>query len=168
MNLRRIAEEIGETVDGDGWHEPCYFHIMKGDNMQMTKTLAQALAILATAFLAPPIHAQTQTCATDADCGQAMVCRSQTVTTCTGGAAAPVKCDPNTVCEPTPVLPPTCSDSTLSQCAYRWQLPCNADADCGDGFLCQPSTMTTCSGSTPGTAGSAGTGTATASSGGGT
>jgi hypothetical protein len=131
----------------------------------MTKALAQATALLATALLAPPIHAQT--CASDADCTQGMVCHSQTVSTCTGGTAAPVKCEADAVCDPALVTPPTCSDSTISQCVYRWQLPCNADADCGDGFLCQPSTVTTCSGTTPSTPGSVGTGTATASAGGG-
>jgi hypothetical protein len=100
-------------------------------------------------------------CQSDADCGQAMVCHSTTTTICSGGTVVAVKCDPNTVCAPTPAPePPVCTDTTASQCAYKWQLPCNADVDCGDGFLCQPTTIGMCSGS-----GSTGSGTATSSSG---
>ncbi len=101
-------------------------------------------------------------CQTDTDCGQGMVCHSQTSSVCSGGTAVAVKCDPNTVCDPAPpTVPPVCTDTTTSQCVYKSSLPCNADADCGDGFVCQPSTVGTCSGSS----GSASGGSAASSSG---
>lgn len=111
---------------------------------------------------APSTTCQPAPCQTDADCGQRMVCHSQTTTTCSGGSASTVKCDPNTVCDSTPpTTAPVCTDTTTSQCTYKWQLPCNADADCGDGFECQPTTMGMCSGGS----GSAGSGSTTSSSG---
>ena len=114
---------------------------------------------------APSMTCQPAPCQVDADCGQGMVCHSQTTTVCTGGAAA--KCDPNTTCTsvPSPTVP-TCTDTTTSQCVYTWDLPCNADADCGDGFVCQPSTMGSCSGSGSSTGGTD-TGTASSGTGGG-
>ena len=106
------------------------------------------------AMVLMPGLARAQTCATDTECGQGMVCHSDSVTTCSGGTAVPVKCDPNTVC-PTapPVTDPVCTNSTIARCVYTWELPCNDDLDCGDGFVCQPSTMGTCSGSGPAVSG---------------
>ena len=110
---------------------------------------------------APSMTCQPAPCQTDADCGQGMVCHSQTSTMCSGGTAVVVKCDPNTVCDPAPpATDPVCTTTTTSQCIYRWQLPCNADTDCGDGFACQPTTMGMCSGS-----GSASSGSGSSSSG---
>jgi hypothetical protein len=109
-----------------------------------SNTLIPVLALSVMATLAA--RAEAQTCATDGDCAQGMVCHSQTVTACSGGAT-PVKCDPNTACVTPPSEPPTCTESVTSQCTYRWMLPCSQDADCGAGFTCQPSIMTTCSGS---------------------
>lgn len=92
---------------------------------------------------------QLATCQTDADCGQDMFCHGETTTLCTEGGTTAVKCDPTAgACAPTPPSPPTtCIDTTTYQCAYKWQLPCNADADCGSGFVCQPTTSTECSAS---------------------
>ncbi len=96
----------------------------------------------------PSMSCQPAPCQADTTCGQGMVCHSQTSSVCSGGTTVAVKCDPNTVCDPaTPTVPPVCTDTTTSQCVYKWSLPCNADADCGDGFVCQPSTMGMCSGS---------------------
>lgn len=124
------------------------------------KTVVQALPSLALAVMATlPSAVQAQTCASDADCAQGMICHSQNVTTCSGGTTA-VKCDPNTLCVAPPTVAPTCTESTVSACTYRYLLPCNADADCGDGFFCQPSVMTSCSGwsgSGSGTASNGGT-----------
>ena len=105
----------------------------------------------------PP--AQTSTCLpapcqTAADCGQAMVCHSETTTTCSGGTTVAVKCAPNTVCTTPPATAPVCTETTTSQCAFKWQLPCNADADCGTGFVCQPTTTGMCSGSSSASGGS--------------
>lgn len=95
-------------------------------------------------------------CTSDADCGS-MICYKQTVTTCAGGTT-PVTdaCRPGTTCvAPPPPVPETCTPTTTSLCTYRWALPCNADVDCGTGFLCKPSEMGMCSGG--GAAGSGGT-----------
>jgi MYXO-CTERM domain-containing protein len=109
---------------------------------------------------------QAAPCATDADCGTNMVCYHQPSTICTGSAPVTVACAPNTACDagavPAPE-PPVCTDIVTSTCAYRWEVPCNADADCGDGFTCQPMSYGSCS-SGSGTA-TAGTGTASSGSG---
>jgi len=117
----------------------------KGDLMKANKPLlAGIIALAASTTLAT--RAQAQTCTTDADCSAGMLCHSQTVSQCTGGAAV-APCPPNTVCEPIKVEPTNCTESQVSQCAYRWQLPCGADADCGEGFGCHAAM--TCSGSAP-------------------
>lgn len=115
----------------------------------------------------PPVatsSCQAATCVTSADCGPTMVCNSQTTTSCTGGTPVSVKCDPTTTaCDagvvPDPV-PVSCTDTTISKCMYKYELPCNADTDCGDNFTCQPTTSGMCSGSTGVATG--GTGTASA------
>jgi hypothetical protein len=109
-------------------------------------------------IILPPAPSQTclpAPCQTAAECGQEMVCHSETTTVCSGGTGPAVKCLPNAPC-PTPPPPtdPVCTETTTSQCTYRWQLPCNADADCGTGFVCQPTTMGMCSGSGPVSGGS--------------
>jgi hypothetical protein len=103
---------------------------------------------------------QAAPCATDADCGTNMVCYRQTSTTCTGGTPVAVKCDPTTGCDaaavpvPEPVI---CTDTVTSTCAYKWELPCNTSAECGDGFTCQPMTYGMCSGGSGTATGSTGT-----------
>lgn len=113
---------------------------------------------------------QLAACATDADCGTGMVCHGETFSVCTGGTApATPPCPPNTKCEvpPAETTPTTCTTMTRSTCAFRWQLPCNTDADCGDAsFACQPTVTGTCSGGAGVGAGSAGTATPTAGAGG--
>ena len=116
--------------------------------MTPTKPCLWILALVVA--LAIPGLANAQTCANASDCGQAMICHSQTSTSCSGGTAVAVPCAANTVCPtPPPASDPVCVDTTVSLCVYTWQLPCNADMDCGDGFVCQPTTMGTCSGSAP-------------------
>jgi len=97
-------------------------------------------------------------CTADTDCAAGMVCHSALLTTCSGGKAPP-PCPADTKCD-TSVTDPICTTETVSTCAFKWALPCNADADCGDGFSCQPSLIVSCSGGTPG-------GTGTGTSGGG-
>jgi hypothetical protein len=109
---------------------------------------------------------QAAPCLTSADCGQDMVCNGQTVTSCSGGTPVAVKCDPSTSCDAGPAYePPTCTDTIVSACAYRWELQCNEDVDCGAGFTCQPTVTGMCSGSSGGT-GIGSTGTASAGAGG--
>lgn len=75
-------------------------------------------------------------CTTDSDCGDSMKCF-----------------DFGDGCSPDPLLvpgagpgeaagsgapePPACEPSVLRQCVLRWQLPCSADSDCGEGFRCE-------------------------------
>ncbi len=118
----------------------------------------------------PTTSCKSAACLTSADCGPTMVCNSQTTTTCTGTAPVAVRCDPTTTaCDagvvPDPV-PVSCTDTVTSRCIYQYELPCNVDADCGDGFTCQPTVYGMCSGSS-GT-GSSGSGSASAGTGGAT
>lgn len=114
--------------------------------MTPTKPCLWTLALVP--VLAIPGLANAQTCANASDCGQAMICHSQASTSCSGGTAVAVPCAPNTVCPtPSPASDPVCT--ATFQCVYPWQLPCNADVDCGDGFVCQPTPMGMCSGSAP-------------------
>jgi hypothetical protein len=97
---------------------------------------------------------EPKTCSADTDCGAGMVCETQTSEACSGGVAQ-VRCAANTTCDagaptktdPTiwPIPGSTCTTTTTSQCAFKWQLPCKAAADCGDGFTCQPSVSVGCS-----------------------
>lgn len=120
---------------------------------------------------APVYQCQPKTCQTDSECGAGMVCFTETSTACSGGAAVP-PCPPNSDC-PAPVKTETmCTTTTRSTCAFKWQLPCQNDASCGDGFTCHPTVIGACSGSAGvGSAGSAsgdggaGAGSATASAG---
>jgi len=82
------------------------------------------------------------TCATSADCGTDMVCHTETTQACSGGSAG--ACAPNTKCAPLPPIESVCTTHTTSTCTYRWQLPCNADSDCGGAFTCVPATRTSC------------------------
>jgi len=89
----------------------------------------------------------------------------------TGGASV-AACPPNSPCDAGVVekTPSMCTTTTVKACAFKWQLPCNADADCRAGFTCKPTVSGACSGgggsSGPGTmSGSGGTGTGTPRSG---
>jgi hypothetical protein len=107
-------------------------------------------------------YCQPKACTADANCGPGMVCHTQSYTQCSGGAAV-AACPPNTACDPAPKPAPTdCVTKTVSACAFKWQLPCNASADCGDGFTCKPN-VTGCAN---GSSGSTGSGTASSSGGG--
>lgn len=96
-------------------------------------------------------------CTTNADCGSGMVCHTEEQESCSGGSA----CPPNAQCFAPPA---TCTTTKVSTCMFKWQLPCSADAECGDGFTCQPTVSGACSGGS-GTV-TAGTGTSSSSGGG--
>jgi Cys-rich repeat protein len=105
----------------------------------------------------PTSSCKAAPCTSVADCGPDMVCNSQTYTTCTGGTPVAVRCAPDADCPVAPAPDPvSCTDTTSAQCAYRWEMPCNADADCGAGFTCQPTMMGMCSGSSGTASGSSG------------
>src|ERR1700690_107003 len=99
---------------------------------------------------------EPKACSADADCGAGMVCYTDTTESCSGdGSAAPcpanTKCDGGVITE----ITSTCTTTTKKVCAFNWQLPCSVNADCGDGFMCDPSVGIACSSS--GAAGGSGT-----------
>jgi MYXO-CTERM domain-containing protein len=72
-------------------------------------------------------------CESDADCGADMVCHTYEWESCDGSAG--VSCDADGNCEEMEVES-NCTSGSSSECIYRWQEPCSADADCGGGFTC--------------------------------
>ena len=85
-------------------------------------------------------------CTIDSDCAAGMICHGETVTTCSGSGATP-PCEAGTKCDTSGVVTQSqCTNQIVSTCTFKWALPCNVDADCGDGFACQPSIGGVCSG----------------------
>lgn len=85
-------------------------------------------------------------CASDADCDSGMVCYTHTYERCDPQPA--YACAPDQECPEPP--PPQCETATESSCVPRYMLPCDAAADCGTGFECQPVEECACSGSSGG------------------
>lgn len=85
-------------------------------------------------------------CASDADCGAGLVCVSYEVP-CPG--VAEPDCPPDMECGGGEREADDCEPTTASVCAPRWVLPCEAAADCGDGFACEPVEICGCSGGSP-------------------
>ncbi len=86
-------------------------------------------------------------CETDADCGDDLVCVEFTEEWCSGGAE--VVCDDSGEC--TVIEEETeCGTDVFHECAYQYEGPCEADADCGEGFNCVPEEICTCTGSDSG------------------
>ncbi len=109
----------------------------------------------------PPVDIMTcepAPCQSDADCGMDMVCYSETSESCVSSGSSG-SCPANTKCDLAPPTPPSCTKTTISACAYKWQLPCNADSDCGADFVCNPSVGGTCSSSGTGVSAPGATGT---------
>lgn len=83
-------------------------------------------------------------CTVDADCASGMVCHEWSragaceTANCACSSAAPDCSCPDPVCEP-----PTIQ----KLCTPRYVLPCEAAADCGDGFTCEEQQSCGCSGS---------------------
>ncbi len=84
-------------------------------------------------------------CETNADCDAGMVCFTHTYDKCDPAVA--YACAPNTDCPPPPE--PTCETTTERSCVPQYMLPCQASADCGAGFECNPVEVCACSGGTP-------------------
>jgi MYXO-CTERM domain-containing protein len=109
---------------------------------------------------------EPRNCNADVDCGDGMVCYSWTSTSCSGGSATTPACAPNTPCDAAPpkAMDEQCTTTTIKKCAFRWQVPCNKDAECGAGFTCKPSVSGGCAkgggvavgGGTTGSSGSGG------------
>ena len=79
-------------------------------------------------------------CNTDSDCAPSMKCVEHTATDCGEGIALPAIAPADEAGQtplPTPAETPACEQNTVRQCTPRWQLPCTADSDCGDGFRCE-------------------------------
>lgn len=77
-------------------------------------------------------------CESDADCGGGTVCAEQTVfVDCPVSAPTP-ETDRSMVTKAAGSMPEAaeCTPSVIKQCTPRWQLPCDADVDCGAGFRC--------------------------------
>ncbi|MFO0746085.1 MAG: MYXO-CTERM sorting domain-containing protein [Myxococcota bacterium] len=79
-------------------------------------------------------------CTQDGDCGDGLVCVSYETPCATTEPA----CPPDSNCDLP--APPPCETTTTSVCAPKWILPCQADADCGDGFTCEAGETCACSG----------------------
>jgi hypothetical protein len=79
-------------------------------------------------------------CASDSDCAEGMRCHEFT----SGDCASSPTCAPGEQCD---AGTPECRTTTESQCLPNWALPCQRDADCGDGFECVARQSCQCSGS---------------------
>ncbi len=89
-------------------------------------------------------------CTSDSQCGDGMVCYSETREEC---ESAPPCADGDC-----PMTDSVCSPVTESGCVPRYMLPCEADVDCGVGFTCEAEEECACSGggSSGGSAGGSG------------
>jgi hypothetical protein len=89
-------------------------------------------------------YCEVAPCATDADCPDSMRCHTDHWQACSD-AASP-SCARGEVCDAGPPPEFTCTEHTRSVCMERYNLPCEADADCGPGFDCAELISTRCSG----------------------
>lgn len=88
-------------------------------------------------------------CETDADCGADLICVSWEED-CGDIAVAVPPCAPDSTCDERPAPPrEQCEPVKRSACAPKWAAPCEAAADCGEGFECVAMENCTCSGSGP-------------------
>jgi len=79
-------------------------------------------------------------CTSDADCGSSMACYTQTWQECSGDGS----CKPGYDCEEDAGF--SCTEHSASSCTERYNMPCRADTDCGEGFECNRGPYTTCAG----------------------
>jgi hypothetical protein len=89
---------------------------------------------------------QPKTCTTDPDCGAGMVCFEEKSTSCSGGSAV-APCPPGGDCPKIVPAEPNCVTTSRRLCAFKWQVPCTTDADCGDAFTCHPQEIISCTSS---------------------
>lgn len=90
---------------------------------------------------APP-----RSCETVADCEQGLVCVTYTYETCSGGDAPSCAPDSEGCPEPSEPSDPQCSTESEGYCLPPYLAPCEAAADCGEGFACKAQEICTCSG----------------------
>ena len=84
-----------------------------------------------------------QPCTSDEQCEDGMVCFSETRELCTRPTEP--YCPPGSDC-PMPA-PAPCETVTESACVPRYEVPCQQDADCGEGFACVEAMECWCMGS---------------------
>ncbi|MGD8861099.1 MAG: hypothetical protein PVI30_13920 [Myxococcales bacterium] len=81
-------------------------------------------------------------CASDADCEDGLVCHGQPETTCPDDVdTACMQGESDTECAERAerLLAERCERMEVSRCTPRWQLECETDDDCGEGFVCSTS-----------------------------
>lgn len=95
-------------------------------------------------------YCEAKPCTQDSDCGDTMVCFTQTYDECSGASSPPSEpCPKDGQCptpDPTPAIDPVCTTHSVSTCMERWAVPCKESADCGPGFDCKEQIFATCSG----------------------
>lgn len=84
-------------------------------------------------------------CTQDADCNEGEVCYSADVSDC-ATEATPCQIDDDgfVVCEESENADSDCESEVVSYCIARYHLACEEDADCGEGFTCQPLEVCEC------------------------
>jgi hypothetical protein len=77
-------------------------------------------------------------CTSDSDCSDSMRCVDIGFE-CSSGEPIPAVAPSAGAGDERANLPepPACEQRVVRQCTLRWQLPCTADADCGEGFRCE-------------------------------
>ncbi len=78
-------------------------------------------------------YCEAAACESDDECGDYMVCATLEEYDCSNVKDS--DCAPDEPCEE-PVE--ECDVLEVQRCSAPWDLPCDADADCGDGFTCEP------------------------------
>lgn len=97
----------------------------------------------------PYTYCARATCTTDSDCGEEMVCHTTEQNLCP--RTDPPSCAGDD-CEDTDYEDTDeadCEQTQLSQCAYPHELPCDTDAECGEGYACVASQSCWCSAGSP-------------------
>ncbi|MBW2733421.1 MAG: hypothetical protein JRH20_13620 [Deltaproteobacteria bacterium] len=81
-------------------------------------------------------------CSESTDCGEGLVCVTFSKTLCQASSSS---CAPGETCtEPAPEA--SCEEIPASFCAPPYIAPCAEDSDCGEGFVCKPEQLCSCSG----------------------
>jgi hypothetical protein len=76
-------------------------------------------------------------CTSNADCPATMTCYTESWQECSGAT-----CKPGLDCEGDASV--SCTPQTQSTCRERYELPCQTDPECGEGFDCNKAPYTSC------------------------
>lgn len=86
------------------------------------------------------------TCNSDADCDAGDVCVSYTYEACAGrDVVLPCDVEGDEPCAMPPVMDDECESYSEAYCVPPYYAPCQADADCGPGFVCRTAEICSCS-----------------------